>query len=37
MKTLRVLITVLVLLAAVGFVAGAQTAAPAIGQPGYRA
>ncbi|MGO9409245.1 MAG: porin [Spirochaetia bacterium] len=34
MKTLRVLITVLVLLAAVGFVAGAQTAAPAIGQPG---
>jgi predicted porin len=34
MKSYRVLIAVLVLLAAVGFVAGAQSTAPAIGQPG---
>jgi predicted porin len=34
MKTLRVLVTVLVLLAAISFVAGAQSTTPAIGQPG---
>jgi predicted porin len=34
MKTLRVLVTAILLLTAVGFVAGAQSMAPAIGQPG---
>jgi predicted porin len=34
MKTLKVLSTAILLITAVGFVAGAQAAAPAIGQPG---